>query len=296
MTDVIEDVGTITATWTDPTGTVWPLSDISDDVGWFTTQGPAGWNATTYEIVTDPLPRGGEQVRFIRSKPGSITWPIYIWGETHLQYVQRLRQIKKAFAMTLHRGLPGTLTVARTEDGSARSIQAYYSAGLEGDAGEGHLFSHEAITLYCPDGYWQDTNSITETRSYIPGSDFLNPFPTISDSLALGETTINNPGDVHAWPYWTVTGPMTALVGTNVTTGYEFVLTYGLSAGNQLTIATDRPAVRGPAGENLASNLDWPSAYLWSLQPGDNDVIFNLSGGATGSQIQLSFRPRYEGA
>jgi hypothetical protein len=295
VTDVIDDVGTITATWTDPTGTVWPLSDISDDVGWFTTPGPGGWNATTYEIVTDPLPRGGEQVRFIRAKPGSITWPIYIWGETHLEYVQRLRQIKKAFTMTLHRGLPGTLTVARP-DGSARTIKAYYSAGLEGQGGEGHLFSHEAITLYCPDGYWQDTSSITETRSYIPGSDFLSPFPTISNSLALGETTITNPGDVQAWPYWTVTGPMSALTGTNVTMGYEFTLTYGLNAGEQVTITTDRPQVRGPAGQNLVSNLDWPTAYLWGLQPGDNDVIFNLSGSAVGSQIQLSFKPRYEGA
>jgi hypothetical protein len=295
VTDVIEDVGTITATWTDPTGVVWPLSDTGDDVGWFTPPGPAGWNATSYELVTDSLPRGGEQVRFVRAKPGSLTWPIYVWGDSHLQYVQRLRQIKKAFTMTLHRGLPGTLTVARP-DGTARTIRAYYSAGLEGQSGEGWLFSTDAVTLFCPDGYWTDVSSITETRSYIPGSDFLNPFPTISDSLALGETSINNPGDVDAWPYWTVTGPMSALTGTNVTTGHEFVLTYGLNAGEQLTIATDRPMVRGPAGQNLAAYLNWPAAYLWSLMPGDNDVIFNLSGGAAGSQIQLSFRPRYEGA
>ncbi len=295
MTVAIEDVGTITATWTDPEGTVWPLSDTSDDVGWFTMNGPAGWNATTYELVTDPLPRGGEQLRFVRSKPATITWPIYVGGETHLEYLERLRQIRRAFAMTVHRGLTGTLTVARP-DGTARSIEAYYASGLEGEAGEGWLYSKDAVSLFCPDGYWTGTESITETRSYIPGSDFLSPFPTISDSLALGETTIDNPGDVQAWPYWTVTGPMTALVGTNVTTGYEFVLTYGLAAGEQLTITTDRPMVRGPAGQNLAANLNWPAAYLWSLAPGDNDVIFNLSGGGPGTQIQLSFRPRYEGA
>lgn len=295
MTDVIEDVGTITATWTDPTGVVWPLSDPDDDIGWFTKNGPSGWHATTYEVVTDPLPRGGEQIRFIRSKPGTIVWPVYVWGETHLQYVQRHRQIRRAFTMTVHRGLPGTLAVARP-DGTARTIKAYYSAGLEGEAGEGWLYSTDAVTLFCPDGYWEDTDAITETRDYIPGSDFLTPFPTISDSLALGETTISNPGDVHAWPSWTITGPMSALTGTNVTTGYEFVLTYGLAAGEQITITTDRPMVRGPAGENLASSLNWPAAYLWSLQPGDNDVIFNLSGSGVGSQIQLSFKPRYEGA
>jgi hypothetical protein len=296
VTDVtLEDVGTITATWTDPSGTVWPLSDTSDEVGWFTTQGPAGWNATTYEIVTDPLPRGGEEVRFIRSKPGSVTWPLHVFGDTHLQYVDRARQIRKAFTKTVHLGLPGTLTVARP-DGTARSIQAYYAGGLEGQSGEGWLSSTDAITLFCPDGYWRDISPVTFTSAYAAGSDFLNPYPQVSAGLAFGDETVNNAGDVDAWPQWTITGPMTAVTATNVTSGYEFTLAYNLAAGDQITISTDRPMVRGPAGENLSGSLDWPTAYLWSLLPDDNDVIFNVSGAAAGTSIQLLFYPRYEGA
>lgn len=295
MTDVIEDVGTIIATWTDPTGTVWPLSDTSEDVGWFTINGPSGWNATTYEIVTDPLPRGGEQVRFIRSKPGTITWPVYVGGETHQQYIENHRRIRRAFTMTVHRGIPGVLRVERP-DGSARTIECLYSAGFEGESGEGWLYSKDAVVLFCPDGYWRDENTISIPHSYIPGSDFLSPFPTISDSLNLGETVITNPGDVDAWPEWTVTGPMTALVGTNVTTGYEFQLVYNLAAGEQITISTDRPMVRGPAGENLANALNWPSAYLWALAPGDNDLILNVVGGAPGTSVLIDFNARYEGA
>lgn len=295
MTVVLEDVGTITATWTDPTGTVWQLSDTSDDVGWFTTAGPAGWDATTYEIVTDPLPRGGESVRFVRAKPGRIVWPLYVFGDTHLEYVQRRRTIKKALMMTVHRRLTGTLRVSRP-DSSAREIDCMYESGLEGEAGEGWLWSKSAITLFCPDGYWRDVTAVTETRSYIPGSDYLNPFPQVSNSLALGETVLNNPGDVDAWPTWTITGPITAVSATNVTTGYQFTLTYGLLAGEQITITTVQPTVRGPAGQNLASALDWPDAYLWSLIPGDNDVIFNVSGGTAGTQVQLTYHPRYEGA
>ncbi len=295
MTDVIEDVGTITATWTDPTGTVWPLSDTSDDVGWFTYSGPAGWHATTYELVTDPLPRGGEQLRFVRSKPGSITWPLYVWGETHLQYVQRHRQIRRAFAMTAHRGLPGTLTVARP-DGTARSIEAYYSAGLEGEAGEGWLYSKDAITLFCPDGYWRDVNSLSVTSSYAVGVDFLNPFPSVSQGLTLGEFQVTNPGDVAAWPTWTITGPMTSIMARNVTTNYEFQLTYALAAGEQVTIITDRPQVRGPAGQNLSTSLNWPAAYLWALAPDDNDIIVNVANAAVGTSVTLDFHARYEGA
>lgn len=295
MSDVIEDVGTITATWTDPFGVVWPLSDTSEDVGWFTTVGPAGWNATTYEIVTDPLPRGGEQIRFLRSKPGLITWPMYVWGDTHLQYVQRHRQLRKAFLSTVHRGVAGTLTVQRP-DSSARAVECFYQAGLEGASGDGWLFAKEAITLFCPDGYWRDIDPVSVTHAYEPGSDFLSPFPTVSAGLTLGENQVDNPGDVNAWPTWTITGPMSAITATNVTTGYEFTLTYALGAGEQISIVTDRPQVRGPAGQNLVSSLNWPTAYLWSLAPGTNAVIFNVSGGVAGTQVTLEFHARYDGA
>lgn len=291
-----DSVGKPTATWTDPTGAVWDLSDNSPDgPGWFTPPGPAGWNATTYEIVTDPVPRGGETVRFIRAKPARVVFPIYVYGESHLSYVQSLRQIKKAMTMTVHRRTVGTLTVTRP-DASARAIDCFYESGWEGDAGQGWLWSQDAITLFAPDGYWRDVQALSTVHSYIPGSDFFNPFPFVSDSLALGQNTLSNPGDVDAWPEWTITGPMSAVTATNVTTGFEFTLTYGLAAGEQVTITTFQPVVRGPAGQNLVGNLDWPNAYLWWLTPGDNQVIFNVSGGDVGTSVQLSFHPRYEGA
>jgi hypothetical protein len=292
----VVDVGNMTATWTDPFGVEWPLTDDSPDgVGFFTTTGPAGWHATTYEIVTDPVPRGGESVRFIRAQPCRIVWPLYVGGDTHLQWLQRHRQIRKAFLSTLHRGIPGTLKISRPDD-TAREIDCFYESGFEGQAGEGRLFSKDAITLYAPDGYWRDLNVISISRSYVPGVNFLSPFPQVSDSLTLGETTLNNPGDVDAWPFWTITGPMTALTATNITTGQEFTLTYALNPGEQITIATQQPAVRGPSGQNLTYALDWPDAFLWSMSPGDNDVIMNVSGGASGTTLVLAFRPRYEGA
>lgn len=291
----VVDVGNMTATWTDPTGTDWPLTDTSPEVGYFTTGGPAGWHATTYEIVTDPVPRGGESVRFIRSQPARIVWPLYIGGDTHLEWLQRHRALRKAFISTLHRGIPGTLTISRP-DSSARSIDCFYESGFEGQAGEGRLFSKDAITLYCPDGYWSDQTVQSVTLSYVPGVDFQNPFPTVSAGLSLGASTLHNPGDVDAWPFWTINGPMTALTATNVTTGQEFTLTYALNAGEQITVTTLQPTVRGPSGQNLTYALDWPNAYLWPLIPGDNNVIMNVSGGQSGTSLTLAFRPRYEGA
>ena len=297
MAVVLEDVGRPTATWTDPTGEVWQLSDSSPDgPGWFTPPGPSGWNATGYEIVPDPMPRGGENVRFVRAKPARIIWPLYVYGDTHLAYLQHLRQIKKAFTMTVHRRAAGTLTVTRPDGGGARAIDCYYESGFEGEAEQGWLYSKDAIVLFAPDGYWRDVEPVTVVHSYIPGVSYLSPFPQVSASLALGENEITNDGDVDAWPTWTITGPMSSISATNNTTGYQFTLGYGLAAGEQITITTFQPAVRGPSGGNLSQNLDWPNAYLWWLAPGGNQVTFNVAGGDVGTSVQVQFHPRYEGA
>jgi len=291
----IEDVGSINATWTDPSGVVWPLSDISDERGHFTTFGIAGWGSMPYELVTDPIARGGESVRFIRPNPARLTWPLHVWGDTHVQFVQRYRALRHAFLLTMHMRRPGLLTVARP-DGTARCIEAYYQDGWGGEAGQNWLSASPVLTLYCPDGAWRDTELTTVRRHYGSSANFFSNFPAISSSQVLGDTVISNGGDVTAWPVWTITGPCTGLTATNTTTGQAFQLTTTLADLAQLTITTDRPTVRGPAGENLAGALNWPGAVLWGLQPGDNAVTFTVAGAGANTEIALSYFQRYEGS
>ncbi len=42
--------------------------------------------------------------------------------------------------------------------------------------------------------------------------------------------------------------------------------------------------------------LNWPGAFLWGLVPGENVIRFVAAGGGRGSEVALSFNPRYEGA
>lgn len=290
-----DDIGTINATWTDPTGGIWPLSDPSPDRGWFTTDAIAGWGAAPYEIIVDPMSRGGEAVRFIRANPARLTWPLYIWGKDHTEFVARYRALRKAFLMTVHRTLPGVLTVARP-DGSARNIEAYYQDGWGGEAGQNQTWAKPVLTLYCPDGSWQDVTPVVQRRSASNPVAYNTPFLTLTGSAVLGDTVITNPGDITAWPDWTITGPCTGLVATNTTLGQTFTLSYALADGETATITTDRPTVRGPLGQNISGALNWPTAYLWGLAPGDNQITFNALGSGTNSAVQLAFFPRYEGA
>ncbi len=290
-----EDVGTMRATWTAPNGVVYQLSDDGDTTGWFTRPEISGWGATTYEIVTEPDPRGGDQVREIRSQPGRLQWPLHVFGDTHLEFLARHRTIKRAFTMTAHRKKPGILRVARP-DGSAREVECFYEEGFGGESGEGWLSANPVIQLFCPDGYWRDIEPKLEQRKYSETSNFFLPFPTISPSNVLGNTTITNAGDVDAWPTWTIYGPCTQLAATNLTTGKAFTFDVTLGAGETATITTNRPTVRGPAGENLIEQLNWPTCQLWGLVPDDNLVSFVVGGAGPGSKVELLYYPRYEGA
>jgi hypothetical protein len=293
---MVEDVGTMTATWTDPLGTVWPLTTDDGTVGWFTRPGVGGWGATSYQLTTDPLARGGDMLRNIRAEPARITWPLHVYGDTHQGFVANLRTIKRAFTSTVHRGVPGTLRVTRP-NGTSREIDGYYEDGFGGEGGdEDWLWANPVITLMCPDGYWRDIDPVVESRAYSAGASFLNPYPTVTSAQILGVTTITNAGDVDAWPDWTITGPASVVTAINNTTGESFVLSKALAAGETVVVTTMQPSVRGPIGENLVNALNWPGAVLWGLVPGDNNVSFSVAGASTGTSIVMSYHPRYEGA
>lgn len=291
----MSDFGTIYATWTDPSGGLWQLSNTADDIGWFTTKGPSGWGAAPVELITDPLSIGGVSVRLARVGPRRLTWPLFIWGETHLQFVERYRNLVNAFTSTIHLQAPGVLRVQRG-DGTSRSIECWYEGGLEGEPAENWSAARPVLTLMCPEPFWASDELQSVTRSFAVGVPYLAPFPTITNSDALGDSIIQNPGDIDAWPDFTFTGPMTQMIATNNRSGDSFTVNYTLAAGETITITTNPPTVLGPNGENVAGALDFPTAVLWALKPGANAVTFTGNGVTTGSAVTLSFAARYEAA
>src|SRR5690606_30720906 len=101
----------------------------------------------------------------------------------------------------------------------------------------------------------------------------LDPFPQVSSGQVLGETTLTNPGDVEAWPTWTITGPASLVTITHLDTGEEFAVDPGadgidhgpLLEGEQVVVTTDPPRVRGPEGGTRPGALARGGAGLRSL-------------------------------
>lgn len=291
-------VGRDSATWYAPDGTIWPLT--RHKLGWFTLPQPEGIGAIPISMKTDANPRGGNRVRHIRKESRIITWPLLVWGKDHEEYVANWRALLEAFTQTDEMG-PGVLEIA-LPDGSSRRITAYYQEGFDNDlpyATDGHA----PLTLYCERAEWQGFPLVVERREHggaIP-IDFLAPFPSVSSSQLLGDTTLSNPGSVKAWPRWTITGPATAITATLHTTGESFTIdpasdgkTFGI--GDTIYIDTDPPRIRDQNGDVWTGTLNWPGAILWGLPRGKHDVSFVVSGADTTTTIKLEFPPLYRSA
>lgn len=330
----LETVGKPVFTWIDPDGREWPLSNTSEDLGWFTLW-PSGWGAAPIEITTDQLPRGGEAVRAIASKPATLQWPLEIFGRTHDEFVSRYRRISRAFKLTTRRQRPGVIRVQRP-DGSVRQAEAYYADGLGAEAEQNHLFARPVVSLLVPEGKWRAASAVIAERSFTGsgGTDpedppeepeepvtFFSPYLSVTSSNVVGSpgggdpgggsgdsgggtgddpaslTTITNPGDEEAWPVWTITGPMTQLRAWNVTLGTRFALTYSLGVQQTITITTAVPTVRGPGDSNLSKHIDWFNAAgteLWPLTDGANTVGLEVDGAGTTTKVRMEFTPRYD--
>ncbi|WP_405909542.1 phage tail protein [Streptomyces sp. NBC_00828] len=299
------EIGYATASYTDPSGTVWPLTD--QDVGWFTlAEGVSGLGAVKYELTSDARPRGGARLRHAQAQPRTIVWPLFVEGAVHMDMVHRWRALATAFTRTLREGEgPGVLEIARP-DGTRRRIEVFYQDGFEGQdkQGYGRYADSAVLSLWCEDPYWTDPVPIAVHRETGTAGSFFTPFPSVSSSQILGATTVTNPGDTTVWPTWVVTGPASLIVFTHAGTGETFTLDpdapeigHGnLLAGEQVTIYTDPGRVRYENGDNWIGGINWPTASLWGLAPGDNEVTFALSGSGPASAVDLVFNPRYETA
>lgn len=117
---------------------------------------------------------------------------------------------------------------------------------------------------------------------------FISP----GNSSASG-VYVPNPGEVEAWPVWTITGPVQATIGIgDAVTELPF-----LGAGETLTIVTNpvhRSIVDG-TGRRAWDRV--PVRRFAAIPAGDMiPVVVNTTDGGPGSSVVLSITPNYLGA
>ena len=279
--------------FTDPAGLVTSFSDW--DNGCVLQPGAKGLDMPAYAFSQDESPGiDGYAIRQVRAQGKEIALPIAFWADdSRAAYLARRRSLIRS--LNPKRGL-GTLTVTQS-DGTARTIAACYSAGLEGDESldaAGRTWCMGVLTFDCPSPFWLGAEATTEWRAAVSGTFFPILPLVVGNSQVLGAVTVDNDGDDDAFPVWTITGPATAISLTNVTTGESLVLAHTITVGD--TVVIDTRERQQTALLNGVTNL-WgditDASTMWALQPGTNDLTLTVTGSTSNTRVRMTYQPRY---
>jgi len=114
---------------------------------------------------------------------------------------------------------------------------------------------------------------------------------SIANWQAMGTITLDNTGDVRAYPVWEIHGPGHDFRAIS-TTGAKLHWTGSLEVGESLTIDTRNGSVVDHLGENRYAELA-PAPRFWPVPPGSSTSVCSFDGISTGqSFIRCTWRPR----
>lgn len=238
----------------------------------------------------------GARLRQVLHDVREFVLPIHVGEDTDTELRSTLRAL--AYAMDPVRG-DGRVRITGP-GGDQREINCRVSAGLELEETQGETAMPTdqlaTVVFRAVDPYWYATSDVVVDYTFTGTvTTFFPVFPVrLSTSEVFADTTVDNTGDVNAWPVWTVTGPGSTINLRNLTTGKLTTLaTTALVAGESVVIDT-RPGAKTVTrqdGTSLFSDLG--STVLWPLARGANSIRIEMGGATSASSVRLAYRPRY---
>lgn len=273
--------------WIDPDGAIYTL-----DVDWSV----AGRFMPTIVFESDTVPRQpGAVFRYANHGTREFLCPFDVTGVSEADLRTKVRQMIAAMDPTR-----GTGKIRVTSPvGDQREINCHVASGLDlqetlGDI-SGPAWQRFPATFLAHDPYWYDTNATTQSFTTSTGALFFPIFPLkITASEIAVDATVDNTGDVDAWPIWTVTGPGSVIKLWNLTSSRYIYFPVTLAAGSSITVDT-RPGVKSATyddGTNAYPDMNELSS-LWPLQRGVNTIRLEMSGVTAASALTLVYARRY---
>lgn len=276
--------------WTGADGVSWEFSDPASGVR--LAPGARGFTMPAFERYSSTA-AGVPGSRHLghRAKEREVFWPLQIFHDTSSQ---AWLDYDAAFWRGLRPDDEGTWTVIQP-NGRSRSIRLRladdgdpsweFAPGLIGWAAYG-------VTLIADDPYWRGDPVISPRwgQGYddLPFTGTLDAGPPffIARASTIATAHLRNPGDVQAWPVWTITGPTTEVA--LVVGGQEIGVPFPVLEGQTLTIDTGVP-IALLDGEDVTGLLD-PHEFA-PIPPGESaELALTMSGTGT---VQASFATRY---
>lgn len=269
-------------------GDVIPLDGQQD---YQLTSGFRGVGIPTTEVRIDQSAGDGGVWRSTRRGVRELDLPIVVFGANRDDVEAKLRRL--AAALSDRFGAPQL--AATYTDGAQYTIDVHYTGGAEtvfgADAGE--TYCRWVITVQAPDPFWVSSEAVnfslsanSTVRGLLPQLDQLK----VSPSSVIGSFTVENPGDVEAYPVWTLTGKSESLSVSLSGVGF----TYSESIASGIRVFNTRAAtVVDGSGVNKYANLG-AAPKLFAIPPGSATISVVVSGSDATTRLSGYFNPRRE--
>jgi phage-related protein len=275
--------------WVDPDDGITELDCEWDATGRF---------APNPVFEADGVPgQSGQRLRFVRHDVHEFAMKFWLTDVSEEALRTQLRS--SIFKMDPTRGIGRLRVIA--PGGDSREIFCRVSSGLgiSEVLGEDSAFYAQRIsaTFIAHDPYWY---AVGDTAIVYTGdvavATFFPFFPLRLSASAVfaNDNSINNPGDLEAWPVWTIAGPASNIVLSNLTTSESITLNTAIVSGSTISIDT-RPGAKTVLADDGTSlfPLMTPTSSLFSLARGDNHIQIAMDSTTSTSSVRLAFRPRY---
>lgn len=236
--------GSLGLVWYGTDGTTWDLMSgpVRASVGGIK---GLGMPDTVFQTSTN-AGRDGQRLRGLRRNPRTVFVPIRFKEAASVDVMG----VQRDFWRSLGLGEYGDL-VATTPDGATRTLHCrfeddgQYAYALDPFTA---FVTSIGLTLTADDPYWYgepvgtsySLDPSTQVNFFGGGDPAVEGFAPdfyISPSSGTQSYTIENPGDVDAWPRWAIMGPATSFqVGI---AGRIIAASFAIPAGRTLIIDTD---------------------------------------------------------
>lgn len=209
----------------------------------------------------------------------------------------RWRELEDEFFKAIDPRGEFAVTVTRP-DAQSRTLRLRYADGGDPDSNTDpmlYAFSTYVIECVAADPFWRGETIVREFRAEEQHQFFPGPPFYINSSNTTTDGKTSNPGDVEAWPKWTVGGPSTAW---KVGVGASVVEQAAVLLAGEERIVDEHPAhrsVRDGNGKDRWSEL--LRADFAPIPPGEDvGLSLDLQGVQEGTYIRLEYTPGYRRA
>lgn len=252
----------------------------------------AGLNIPPAEVRIEPSAGDGGVFRHTKRGVRTVDLPVTVIGTDRNDVQTKLRRLSRLLQDTTG---PTRLNANYT-NGETLFLEGHYVGGAEGQWGSdaGQVYNRWVITMQCPNPYWQSTT--VDEFVVTTGNTGRGLLPQLvkmqlTSSQVFGVITVDNAGDVPAYPIWFIRGPL-----DNVTiskNGQSFSFNTAVDAGETITVNTETGEVTDDLGTNRYSILN-PAPKLFRVEPGVTSITVEGTSATQASEVRLDYSPLFE--